>query len=346
MTGPGPRIGSLCSGYGGLDRAVTDVFGGHVAWHADNHPAAAQVLAHHWPTTPNLGDITAVDWTAVPAVDVLAGGFPCQGNSVAGQRKGTRDERWIFDAILAAARDLRPRPRLLVLENVPGLLTVEHGDAMARVVLGLAALGYMGAWRTVAASDIGAAHQRRRVFLLAWPAADPGGPRLARRRTTRPTPHHGGDARGLTLLPTPRVSDTNGTGTHGTGGIDLRTAVTTLLPTPRATDGTKGGPNQRGSAGEPALSAVVQPERWGRYLPAVRRWEHVTGHPAPAPTAPNRDGQPRLAPMFVEWLMGLDPGHVTAVPGLSRTAQLRLLGNGVVPRQAAHALDLLTREMP
>ncbi|WP_185202851.1 hypothetical protein [Streptomyces alkaliterrae] len=61
-----------------------------------------------------------------------------------------------------------------------------------------------------------------------------------------------------TLLPTPRTSDTNGPGGHGTGGPDLRTAVA-LLPTPRATDGSKGGPNQRGSSGDLMLpSAVVQ----------------------------------------------------------------------------------------
>lgn len=62
----------------------------------------------------------------------------------------------------------------------------------------------------------------------------------------------------VALLPTPTVSDTNGPGTHGDGGPDLRTAVT-LLPTPRATDGTKGGPNQRGSSGDLMLpSAVTQ----------------------------------------------------------------------------------------
>jgi hypothetical protein len=58
------------------------------------------------------------------------------------------------------------------------------------------------------------------------------------------------------LLPTPTVSDTNGAGAHGTGGPDLRTAVS-LLPTPRATDGTKGGPNQRGSSGDLMLPSAV-----------------------------------------------------------------------------------------
>ncbi|WP_063770985.1 DNA cytosine methyltransferase [Streptacidiphilus neutrinimicus] len=77
MTTP-PPIGSLCSGYGGLDLGVMAALGGSVAWHAEVNPAAAAILAHHWPTTPNLGDITRIDWTAVPEICVLTAGFPCQ----------------------------------------------------------------------------------------------------------------------------------------------------------------------------------------------------------------------------------------------------------------------------
>ena len=68
--------------------------------------------------------------------------------------------------------------------------------------------------------------------------------------------------------------------------------------------------------------------------------EVVLGRPAPAPTEPGRNG-PRLSSAFVEWLMGLPAGHVTDVPGLSRNTQLRALGNGVVPQQAARALERL-----
>lgn len=108
------------------------------------------------------------------------------------------------------------------------------------------------------------------------------------------------------LLPTPRTSDTNGPGAHGDGGMDLRTAVT----------------------------------QWGDYESAIRRAELACGRPAPSPTEPNRNGNPRLSARFAEWMMMIPAGHVTDV-GLSRNEQLKALGNGVVPAQALAALERL-----
>jgi DNA (cytosine-5)-methyltransferase 1 len=83
---------------------------------------------------------------------------------------------------------------------------------------------------------------------------------------------------------------------------------------------------------------------WGEYTPAVRRWERRLGRVAPHPTQPGRHGRPVLAPAFVEHLMGLPHGWISELP-LPRTAQLRALGNGVVPAQAAYAVALLLADL-
>jgi DNA (cytosine-5)-methyltransferase 1 len=80
------KTGSLCSGYGGLDLAVRSVLGGDLAWVADTDPGAAAILACHFPSVPNLGDISQVDWSSVEPVEVLPAGFPCQDVSCAGAR--------------------------------------------------------------------------------------------------------------------------------------------------------------------------------------------------------------------------------------------------------------------
>jgi DNA (cytosine-5)-methyltransferase 1 len=102
--------GSLCSGYGGLDLAVMAVTGARLAWVAETDRYAASVLAHQWPGVANLGDVTALDWAAVPPVDLVAAGWPCQDISYAGPgagiTEGTRSGLWLH--IAAGLRCLRP----------------------------------------------------------------------------------------------------------------------------------------------------------------------------------------------------------------------------------------------
>ena len=122
---------------------------------------------------------------------------------------------------------------------------------------------------------------------------------------------------------------------------DLRGA---LLPTPSVSLATGGQTSRSGDRkGELLLGGIAQKMEveWGVYEAAITRWEALRGIAAPCPVEPGQRGRPRLAPAFVEWMMGLPPGWVTEVPGLTRAQQLRLLGNGVVPQQVAHALRLL-----
>jgi len=180
------KIGSLFSGYGGLDLAITAVTGATVAWHCEWDKAPSKILEKNFPDVPNYRDVTAVDFTQVEPVDILSGGFPCQDLSLAGKRaglkEGTRSGLW--SEFARAIETLKPR--LVVIENVRGLLSATaHSDvefcswcmgegdkksslrALGAVLGDLAELGYDARWTSVRASDAGAPHQRFRVFIIA-----------------------------------------------------------------------------------------------------------------------------------------------------------------------------------
>ncbi|MFC9795319.1 DNA cytosine methyltransferase [Streptomyces sp. NPDC127584] len=327
------RIGSLCTGYGGLDMAVQSVLGGSLAWVSDVDPGASRILAHHHPGVPNLGDLTAVDWTGVVPVDVVCGGYPCQPFSTAGKRKGTADERHIWPSIADALRVLRPR--YAVFENVANHLRLGFADVLAD----LADLGFDAEWCVVSASQVGAAHQRRRLILLAVAADAPdlGHERCrdTRRGWAGPADHGHAPAHAERLVP----------GHHRelpAGRHAVQQRVRDDAPRCRTAPVADTHESRRG-ADEPQLRPDQPDADWGRFAPAVARWEAVLGRPAPGAT----DTRRRLSPAFVEWLMGLPAGYVTDVPDLTRTQQLKALGNGVVPQQAEAALRaLLARTDP
>ena len=230
-------VGGLFAGYGGIELALSSVLDAHPAWFVEFDKAPSKVLAHHWPDTPNLGDVTKVDWNTVEPVDIITGGSPCQDLSHAGKRagmtEGTRSNLWVQmrEAINVI------RPQLVVWENVRGAYSatadsalepcpgcVGGGDgqpalrALGRVLGDLADLGYDCRWYGLRAADVGAAHGRFRVFIFATPAADSehnGQLAAALRRGAsagegvgRVQQSQGPSAdSGLTLLPTPAVND-------------------------------------------------------------------------------------------------------------------------------------------
>jgi DNA (cytosine-5)-methyltransferase 1 len=158
------RYLSVCSGI----EAAT------VAWHqlgwlpvavSEIEPFPSAVLAHHYPTVPNLGDMTKFkDWPDAD-IDLLVGGTPCQSFSVAGLRKGLDDPRGsLMLTYLAIAR--RYSPEWLVWENVPGVLSADGGRAFGSLLGGLAELGYGFAYRVLDAQYFGLAQRRQRVFVV------------------------------------------------------------------------------------------------------------------------------------------------------------------------------------
>lgn len=352
---PRLRIGSLFSGYGGLDLAVEHVFNARTVWFSELNEPVARVFSRHWPEAPNLGDITTIDWSQVEPVDILIGGFPCQDVSTVGKRAGiapgTRSGLW---AHMATAIDVL-QPQWVVIENVRGLLSSPatrppaEGDDHDRRNPGDAtpdgaALRSMerDPWhlgdnaarplRALGAVLGDLADLRLDARWIGLPASLVGAPHqrfrifaLARRTVPHPT----GD--GLIA----RRGDSRPGASQARD--DRAVPPDHRLRPPRASWLTE----QESRIGNAVVPDRRTVQRWGRYADAIARWEHITGCPAPAPALLNDADGPRPAPAFVEWLMGLPAGWVTGTDDLTQNQQITALGNGVLPLQAVSALRML-----
>ena len=137
-------------------------------------PFPSAVLEERFPSVPNLGDITRIDWSDLSGfVDVVVGGSPCQSFSVAGRREGLDGESGLMWEYVRAVREIRPE--WLLWENVPGALSSSHGNDFRCLLESLDALGYGLAWRVLDAQFFGVAQRRERVFLVGR-LGDPDGP--------------------------------------------------------------------------------------------------------------------------------------------------------------------------
>ena len=321
-------IGSLFTGYGGTDFAIQSVIPSTTAWFCEFDKNVSKVLEHHWPDIPNFGDVTKVDWTTVPYVDIIAGSTPCQDLSHAGKRagmtEGTRSNLWVGmrEAIEAI------RPRLVVWENVQGALSAKadsesdmepgegllgegrrHLRALGRVLGDLAEMGYDARWTTIRASDVGAPHRRSRVFLVATTA-------------------HPGRERHGEGLQSDHLGRVDGADEGQAQKWEWARQVSQYRGPAHVIDGLRPGVDD--DTRRPLSS-------WGEYGPAVQRWEEIVGV-APAPTEVGPNGEDRVSPEFTEWMMGIPAGHITSVPGLTYQQMTKIIGNGVVPQQGAAAI--------
>jgi DNA (cytosine-5)-methyltransferase 1 len=156
-------VGSLFSGIGGFDLGFERA-GFAITWQVEIDPFCRAVLAKHWPSVRRYDDVRTVG-SDLRAVDVICGGFPCQPHSVAGRRQGSTDERDLWGEFARIIREVRPR--WVVAENVPGLLSSESGRFFGRVLRDLAESGYDAEWDCISATDIGAPHRRGRVWIVA-----------------------------------------------------------------------------------------------------------------------------------------------------------------------------------
>lgn len=352
---------ALCSGIGGLDLGLMLGIGERyrTVCHVERDAYAAAVLVARMEEqaldcAPIWDDVTTFrgePWRGV--VDIVSAGFPCQPWSVAGKRKGTEDDRWIWPAIVRIIRECGAP--LVFLENVPGLL--RHG--LREVLSDLAEIGFDAEWTCVSAADVGAPHRRERLFILAYRS---GGGFKAKRLAELLRPARVGDAhersealahgdehgrevlRGLGLLDGERAAR----GDHADGcdeGLAEPEHVGSVVADAIGGRRDGGAPNAR----RRPLGRSVTERPGGELEHPERPRLEGRGHPGPQRFAfPPGPGD---AEGWERWLAA--GGPAPAEPGLrrgidgpsSRMDRLRCLGNGVVPQQAALAFRMLSERV-
>jgi len=289
------KIGSLCTGYGGLDMAVEAYFDAEMVWCAENDKNASMLIQERF-NKPNLGDIKQIDWASLEPIDILTAGYPCQPFSHAGYRKGENDERHIWPFILQGISILRPK--IIVLENVRGHLSLGFKEVLGDLTKN----GYDAKWCVVRASDVGAPHQRARLFIVAY-SIDCGC-------------QSGQSGRSEATV---TKFEIDGCSTNSNCDACEKPRRTALC-----LQGKSRGLQQGKNEGE-------------------TRHEHRFSSSMDRQTVPDPLDQGRLNVKFVEYMMGLPGGWVSDLD-LTRAQKLKMLGNGVVPQQAYHALQLLLDE--
>lgn len=298
--------------------AVEAYFGAETVWMCDYDKYASIAIQERW-NKPNLGDLTKVDWSTVEPIDILTAGYPCQPFSHAGQRKGTNDARHIWPYIAQAISILRPK--YVILENVRGHLSLGFKE----VLKDLAQHGYNARWRIVRASDVGAPHQRARLFIVAYP----NGGRQPLPTEWQLTGKQQFDGIGQEEL---------ATNTNCDACEESRRADRNIYRTSSEIINGADWQEHRCSCKDASNTNNKQlspdrqmPELGGRL--DTRFAMHLR-------EIPDALVEGKLNTKFVEYMMGLPEGWVTDLP-ISRAQQFKMLGNGVVPQQAHYALSQL-----
>ena len=160
------RHGSLFSGIGGFDLAA-EWMGWENVLHCEWNEFGQKILKHHFPEADSYSDITKTDFRKYEGtIDIISGGFPCQPFSLAGKRKGTDDERYLWHEMLRAVQEIKPQ--FVIAENVYGIVNIDGGLVFEQVCLDLEAEGYEVQPFVIPACAKDAPHRRDRVWFVAY----------------------------------------------------------------------------------------------------------------------------------------------------------------------------------
>jgi len=158
--------GSLFTGIGGFNIASEEI-GWETVFNCEIDKFCQRVLKYYWPNTIIYEDIKKTDFTRYRGtVDVLSGGPPCQPISVAGKRKGDKDDRWLWPDTIRAVREIKPA--YCVFENPTGILSMEDGRLFTGILAALEDEGYEVECFIIPACSTGAPHKRDRVWIIAY----------------------------------------------------------------------------------------------------------------------------------------------------------------------------------
>ena len=159
------KLLDLFSGIGGFSLGLESTGGFETIAFVEKDDFCQKVLKKHWPNTTIEGDIRNVKGDKYEA-DVITGGFPCQPFSVAGKRKGVDDDRYLWDETIRVVRECKPK--WFIGENVEGLININNGVVLRQVQTDLEKEGFEVQCLIIPASGIGAWHQRKRIWIMAY----------------------------------------------------------------------------------------------------------------------------------------------------------------------------------
>ena len=159
------KLLDLFSGIGGFSLGLESTGGFETIAFVEKDDFCQKVLKKHWPNITIEGDIRNVKGDKYEA-DVITGGFPCQPFSVAGKRKGTDDDRYLWDETIRVVRECKPR--WFICENVEGLININNGVVLRQVQTDLEKEGFEVQCLIIPASGIGAWHQRKRIWIVGY----------------------------------------------------------------------------------------------------------------------------------------------------------------------------------
>ena len=171
------KVLSLFSGIGGLDIAC-EMAGMEIVGQVEIDSFCQKVLAKHWPHIKRMDDIKKIRGDEFGAIDIIVGGVPCQPASVAGKRRGTEDDRWLWGETLRIVKAIRPK--WCVFENPFGILSLQGGVPFEGILSEMEAEGYETGTFIIPACAVGAPHKRQRVFIVGY-SSSCGLPRESRR---------------------------------------------------------------------------------------------------------------------------------------------------------------------